>query len=184
MKNFFYPVAFFILSILLSACSSTMTKDIKVETASDPKVNLKAYTKYAWLGSAALLNDPEGKWQPAKFDISSDIKFLIDRELRNSGLSETEDQDAEVAISFFTGVDMDAKALKADPKTQVEIPTNAPKAALIVVAIDVQTGLVVWMGVATGDIKEGATLVESKARLDYAITKMFKSPSFYDSWFK
>ena len=173
MKKFFYPVAFFILSILLSACSSTMTKDIEVETASDPKVNLKAYKKYAWLGSAALLNDPEGKWQPAKFDISSDIKFLIDRELRNNGLSEVADQDAEVAISFFTGVDMEAKGLKADPKTNVEIPTNVPKAALIVVALDIQTGFVIWMGVATGDINDKATVETTKARIDYAVTKMF-----------
>ena len=173
MKKIFYPVALFILTIILSACASKLTKDIEVETASDPKVNLKAYTKYAWLGSAALLNDPEGKWQPAKFDISSDIKFLIDRELRNNGLSEVADQDAEVAISFFTGVDMEAKGLKADPKTQVEIPANVPKAALIVVALDIQTGFVIWMGVATGDIIEDASIETTKARIDYAVTKMF-----------
>ena len=173
MKKILYPVTLLILTIILSACASTMTKDIEVETASDPKVNLKAYTKYAWLGSAALLNDPEGKWQPAKFDISSDIKFLIDRELRNKGLSEVADQDAEVAISFFTGVDMEAKGLKADPNTQVEIPTNVPKAALIVVALDIQTGFVIWMGVATGDINEDASIETTKERINYAVTKMF-----------
>ena len=178
------PLTLLVISILLSACAPKLTKDIQVEKASDPKVNLKAYKTYAWLGSASVLNDPEGKWYPAKLDVASEIKFLIDRELRSNGLSEVADQDAEVAISFFTGVDMEAKSLKADPKTQVEIPTNVPKAALIVVALDVQTGLVIWMGVATGDINEGATLEDSKARLDYAITKMFRSPRFYDSWFK
>ena len=173
MKKILYPVTLLILTIILSAYASTLTKDIEVVTASDPKVNLKAYTKYAWLGSAALLNDPEGKWQPAKFDISSDIKFLIDRELRKKDLLEVADQDAEIAISFFTGVDMEAKGLKADPNTQVEIPTNVPKTALIVVALDIQTGFVIWMSVATGDINEDASIETTKARINYAVTKMF-----------
>ena len=182
MKKFYSPIAILILSILLSACAST-TKDIKVETASDPKVNLEAYKTYAWLGSAEILNDPEGKWVPAKFDISSDIKFLIDSELRDNDLTEVADQDAEVAISFFTGVDMAAQELKADPETDVEIPENVPKAALIVVALDIKTGYVIWIGVATGDIKEGATVKETKARVAYAVKKMF-NPRFYDSWFE
>lgn len=173
---------FLAFAVLLSACSSTPTKDIEVESASDPKVNLSAYKTYAWLGSTAVLNDPDGKWQPAKFDISSDIKFLIDRELRNHNMTEVQEQDAEVAISFFTGVDMEAQHLKADADKNVEIPETVPKAALIVVALDIKTGLVIWIGVASGDVNEAATVETSKARLDYAITKMF-NPKFYDSWF-
>ncbi len=181
MKKFYSPLILLILSLLLSGCAST-TKDIEVESVSDPKVNLKAYTTYAWLGSAEVLNDPEGKWQPAKFDVSSDIKFLIDSELRSKGLTEVADQDAEVAISFFTGIDMEAQQLKADPAKNVAIPENIPQAALIVVAIDIKTGYVIWMGLATGDIKEGATVKESKARIAYAVNKMF-NPRFYDAWF-
>jgi len=177
------PLTLLVISLLLSACASKLTKDIQVEKASDPHVNLKAYKSYAWLGSASVLNDPEGKWYPAKFDIASEIKFLTDRELRNKGLTEVADQDAEIAISFFTGVDMEAQDLKGDPEKNVEIPANVPKAALLVVALDIKTGYVVWVGVATGNIKEGATLVDSKARLDYTITKMFRTPRFYDSWF-
>jgi len=168
-----YPLTLLFLAILISACTSPLTKDIEVESASDPKVNLKAYKTYAWIGSAAMLNDPEGKWQPAEFDVSSDIKFLIDRELRNKNLSEVQDQDAEIAMSFFTGVDMEAQNLKVDPNTNVEIPVNVPKASLIVVAIDIQTEFVVWIGVATGNINEDATIETTKARIEYAITKMF-----------
>lgn len=177
-----YSLIFLVFAIFLSACTSTPTKDIDVDRAADPKVNLSAYKTYAWLGSAAVLNDPEGKWQPKKFDISSDIKFLIDRELRNKNLTEVQESDADIAISFFSGVDMAAQELKADSEKNVEIPVNVPKAALIVVALDVKTGLVVWIGTATGDINEDATVATSKARLDYAITKMF-NPRFYDSWF-
>jgi len=171
------------LAILISACASSLTKDIEVEAASDPKVNLKAYTSYAWLGSAALLNDPEGKWKTPNFDVSSDIKFQIDSELRAKGLTKVTDQNAEVAMSFFAGVDMEAQGLKVDPETDVEIPANVPKSGLIVVASDVKTGYVIWIGVATADVKEGATVAESKTRIAYAINKMF-NPKFYDSWFK
>lgn len=178
MKKIIYPVILFIFAIFLSACASQLTKDIEVDTASDPKVNLSAYKTYTWLGAAEVLNDPEGKWQPAKFDVTSDIKFLIDRELRKKDLTEVQGADAEIAMSFFTGVDMEAKQLKADPETDVEIPETVPKAALIVVALDMQTGLVVWMGVATGDLDANATVATSKARLDYAVTKMFNKSIF------
>ncbi|SMG63776.1 conserved hypothetical protein, partial [methanotrophic bacterial endosymbiont of Bathymodiolus sp.] len=112
-----------------------------------------------------------------------DIKFLIDSELRDKDLTEVADQDAEVAMSFFTGVDMAAQQLKSDPDTDVEIPENVPKAALIVVALDIKTGYVIWMGVASGDVKEGSTVAEKKARISFAVKKMF-NPHFYDSWFK
>lgn len=172
MKKIIYPVTLLILAIFLSACAS-ITKDIKVETASDPKVNLSAYKTYTWLGSAEVLNDPDEKWTPAKFDVSSDIKFLIDRELRNKNLTEVRPEDAEIAMSFFTGIDMAAQELKADPKSQVKIPATVPKAALIVIALDLKTGYVIWMGVATGDVQDDATMEVTKARIDFAITKMF-----------
>lgn len=172
-----------ILAILITACASSLTKDIEVEAASDPKVNLKAYTTYAWLGSESLLNDPSGKWQAPKLDVSSDIKFLIDSQLRDKGLTQVADQDAEVAMSFFTGVDMEARGLKFDPVKEVSMPATIPQSALIVVALDVNTGYVIWIGVATADIKKGATVAEVKARLAYAVNKMF-NPMFYDSWFK
>lgn len=172
-----------VLAIFISACAPSLTKDIEVDAASDPKVNLKAYTTYAWNGSVILFNDPEGKWATPKLDVSSEIKFQIDKQLRAKGLTEVADQNAEIAISFFAGVDMDAQSLKFDPATDVAIPENAPKSALIVVASDVKTGYVIWVGIATADIKIGATVAESKARIAYAVNKMF-NPKFYDSWFK
>jgi len=175
MKKLFYPVAIFILSILLTACASILTSDIEVKTASDPKVNLKAYKTYAWLGRRTVINDPEKEKQPSKFKINNEIKFLIDRELRSKNYNEVAAENAEVAISFFSGVDMDAKGLKIDPKTKIEIPSDVPRAALVVVAQDKKTGYVVWMGVATGDFKQDETVETTKARLDFAITKMFNN---------
>ena len=67
--------------LLLAGCASTMTKDIRVETEADPKANLAGYSCYTWLGSAAIIYDPEGQWEPPEFDMDNEIRFLIDREL-------------------------------------------------------------------------------------------------------
>ncbi|NOQ63792.1 MAG: DUF4136 domain-containing protein [Methyloprofundus sp.] len=175
----FYPAAILALSVLLSACASSPiallvdTSDIQVEAAADPKVSIDMYKTYAWIGSAEALNDPEGKWQPKRLNISTDIKTLIERELLKKTLIKVPGSAADIAMSFFTGVDMEAQGLKLDPNTNVEIPTNIPKAALIVVALDVKTGYVVWVGVATANVVEGASAATTQTRLDYAITEMF-----------
>jgi len=166
-------LTFLVFALLITACSSQLTKDIEVDSALDPKADLQGYKTYAWLAAGMLLNDPEGKWQAAKYDISSDIKFNIDKELRVRNIVEVPAQNADVAISFFTGVDMEAQGLKYDPKKEVEVPANVPKAALMVVAIDTETGFVIWVGMAKGDYREGSTVEETKIRIEYAIHKMF-----------
>lgn len=55
-----------VLAIFISACAPSLTKDIEVDAASDPKVNLTAYTTYAWNGAVILFNDPEGQWATAE----------------------------------------------------------------------------------------------------------------------
>ena len=61
------------------------TQDIQVDAKTNPKTNISGYKTYAWLGTAEELNDPNNKWQPPKIDITGDIKYLIDRELRKKG---------------------------------------------------------------------------------------------------
>jgi PBP1b-binding outer membrane lipoprotein LpoB len=159
--------------LLLSGCAS-VTKDIVVDSAKDPKVNLSGYKTYAWLGAANFLNDPNGSWEPPKFDLAGDIKYLIDREMKKRGITLVEAQDADLAVAFFVGVDMDAQKLKKDPKTKVEMLKNIPKGALVVALVDAETGYVVWIGKATADVQQGATTEVVQERLDYAISQMFK----------
>jgi len=59
MKKF-YPAFSALLVLVLVACASPLTQDIKVDAEADPKANLAGYNTYAWLGSAAILNDPKG----------------------------------------------------------------------------------------------------------------------------
>ena len=161
--------------VLLSGCAvfNTDMQDIKVDAVTDPKANMAGYSTYVWLGAVGGLNDPTEKWQPPSMDITGDIKYLIDRELRKHGInSATENSD--LAVAFFIGVDMEAMQLKDDPDTQGDVLENVPQGALVVALIDTKTGYVVWRGLAKADIVVGASSEQIRNRLDYAISKMFK----------
>ena len=73
MQKFYAAlVAFLFLSI--TACTSPLVKDIEVDAEADPKANLAGYKTYAWLGSAAILYDPKGRWEPPQFDADADFR--------------------------------------------------------------------------------------------------------------
>jgi len=162
-----------ISTLVLSACNTTPTKDIQVKSTLAVDAQLKNYHSYSWTGFAAVLNDPEEKWQPADIDVSATIKSLVDRELQKKNLTKVENDESDLAISFFSGVDMEAQSLKIAANSDVEIPKNVPKAALVIIAIDTKTDYVVWVGVATGDVITKPTAETMQARLDYAITEIF-----------
>ena len=158
--------------VLMSACAS-VTSDIIVDAKTAPTVDLNGYKTYAWLGKAALLKDPDKKWQPPKMNIAGDIKYLIDRELRKRNIYSSV-SDPELAVVFFMGVDMEAMKLKMDPETKSEMLKNVPAAALVVALIDAKTELVVWIGKATAEIHENPSDEVVRERLDYAVTEMMK----------
>lgn len=159
--------------LLVAGCSSVPTKDIVVDAEADPKANFSGYTSYTWLGSAAILNDPAGQWEPPTFDADAEIKFLIDRELRKRGKSE-DSVNPDLIVAFAAGVNMAALELKTDPETEMSALTNVPLGGLLVALVDSETGFVIWVGVATADIREQTNAEVAKARLDYAVTKMFR----------
>jgi len=160
------------LLVFLSGCASTVTKDIMVETDVDPKANLSGYKSYAWLGSAAIVFDAKGQWEPPKFDADAEIKFLIDRELRAHGMSE-DSVNPDLIIAYAAGIDMDSMEIKTDPEKDLEVLENVPVGALTVIMLDADTGLAIWAGVATAEIQENPTPETTKKRLDFAVSKMF-----------
>lgn len=160
------------LLLLLTGCASNV-KDIRVETEANPAVKFSDYKSYTWLGDIKALRDKEGKWQPPKMNITEDIKFLIDRELRKRGLYNYS-EDADLAVVFFIGVDMENMNLKTDPNTKQEILENMPAAALVVALVDTKTKFVVWASGATGEIQQNRSEEIIRERLDYAVTEMFK----------
>ena len=176
MNNF--ARIFFIASIItgtfLASSCATLTQDITVDTHADPGVDFSAFTSYAWVGSAQIVFDPIGQWEQPTLDTDEEVKFNINRELRNKGLFEVQ-SDPDLLVAFAAGVDMTFLELKEDPNTKKEVLTNVPKAALVIALIDASTGYTVWLGFAEGDIQEQQTIENIRARIDYAITEIFKT---------
>jgi len=158
--------------ILVSGCASLPTKDIQVKGHADPKANMSGYQTYTWSASTAIINDTYGQWEPQPFDADTEIKVLIDRELRKRGLSERS-VDPDVLVSFAAGIDMDARELQLNPKGSLEA-MNVPRGGLVLMLIDAHTGYIILKGVATADVQVHPEVETAKARLDYAVTKIFK----------
>ena len=172
MKTLFVlPLTLFIL--LLTGCASTATQDIKVNAEADPKARFSGYKTYAWLGSARIIADDEGVWEPPKFDADSELRFLIDTELRKRGMNEVSSQ-PDLLVAFALGIDMDALKLKQDPDTKVKSLENVPQGALVVILIDADTGFVIWVGTAEAEVKGKTDEATAKQRLKYAVHEMFK----------
>jgi PBP1b-binding outer membrane lipoprotein LpoB len=168
-----YLSVFIIALMLFVGCASVQTKDIQVDAQSDPKANFSGYKTYAWSGAAAIVNDPYGQWEPPQFDADAEIMFLINRELRKRGMSENT-ADPDLVIAFAAGIDMEALGLKVDSETKMDVLENVPQGGLVVVLMDSQSGFVIWVGVATAEVQESPDTRTFKARLDHAVTKMFK----------
>jgi len=162
--------------VLLGAGCATVTKDIKVDAETNPRVDLKSYKTYAWIGSAEIINDPRGQWEPPQLDADAEIRWLIDRELRSRGMTEV-NRNPDLLVGFAAGINMEALELVKDPETKTDTLKNVPKGALVVVLADAKTRVPVWFGTATGDIQEKPTVETARKRLDYAVTKMFQKTS-------
>jgi len=166
-------LSFSVVLLLLAGCASSVTKDIMVETEADPRISFAGYSTYRWLGSASIVYDPEGQWEPPQFDADAEIKFLIDRELRKAGMVETTDN-ADMIVAFAAGIDMSLMEIKIDPESNLSKLENAPMGALTVILIDAKTGLATWGGIATGEVQQSPDQETTRQRLDFAVSSMFK----------
>jgi hypothetical protein len=170
-----YVLLFASAVMLLSSCASTPTKDIVIDAQADPKANFSGYKTYAWFGLAAIINDPYGQWEPPAFDADAEIKYLIDRELRKRGMSQSSPfVNPDVIVVFAAGIDMNTLELKVGTESKIDILANVPQGGLVVVLVDGQSGFVIWAGAATAELQQSPSAKTVKARLDYAVTQLFR----------
>ena len=162
------------LALFFSGCATTAaTKDIQIDTEADPKANFSGYKSYAWLGSAAIVYDTAGQWEPPQFDADAEITFLIDRELRKRGMSE-DSVNPDMLVAYAAGIDMDTLRVEIDPESEIKTLKNVPQGALVIALVDAETSVAIWAGLATGEVQQDPDQETVKARLDYAVTQMLK----------
>ena len=171
MKKYLFTL--FGVMLLVSGCASSITSDIVVEAEADPKANFKGYSRYTWLGSAAIVYDPKGKWEVPNFDADSEIKFHIDTELRARGMTE-DSLDPDIVVVFAAGIDMESMEFDIDLESNLATLENVPLGALTIILMDAKTGLAIWAGSATAEIQESPGEEVIKKRIAYAVRTMFK----------
>jgi hypothetical protein len=159
--------------MMLTACTTAPTKDITVDAEADPKASFSGFKTYAWLASAQIVFDPEGQWEPRNVDIDAEVQLIINSELHKRGITEVSTS-PDMLVAYAAGVDMTTLGLKENPKTGEKLLENIPGAALVVALIDADTGYVIWIGEAVGEVQEQADEATVRARIDYAIREMFR----------
>ncbi|VAW61459.1 hypothetical protein MNBD_GAMMA08-1744 [hydrothermal vent metagenome] len=176
MKSLITLLSLFFL-LTLSACSmmgtSASTSDITFKTDVDPKANFKGYKTYAWIGSASILNDPDNQWKAPGFDSNAEIKFLIDKNLRDKNMSEAV-QNPDTLIGYALGINMTNLDYKENTDKTFKTLEAAPKGALVIIMVDAKTGVVIWASAAKADI-QGNTGEAAKSRLAFAVKSMLSS---------
>ncbi|TLU67731.1 DUF4136 domain-containing protein [Thalassotalea litorea] len=159
-----------VVVLTLSACSS-VNDDIEIMSDVDPKVDFIGYDTFAWMGSAVVAFDEQGQWEPPGFDADKEVKFYIDRELRAREMNE-DSYNPDMLVTYVAGVDMDnIEEINAKDSTLPSL-SNVPKAALVIVFFDAQTGQPIWYGAAEGEVQENQSVMDTKERLDYAVSKI------------
>ena len=159
--------------MMLTACTTTPTQDIKVDADADPKANFSGYKTFAWFAAAQIMFDPDGQWEPRDVDIDTEVQIIINNELRKRGMSEVA-ANPDMLIAYAAGVDMTKLGLKENPETKEKLLENIPSAALVIALIDADTGYVMWLAEAVGEVQQQADAAMVRARLEYAIGQMFR----------
>ncbi len=159
--------------LLVAGCATLLTQDIQIKTDVAPNADFSAYESYSWLGSAAVINDSSGRWEPPGFDADTEIRFLIDRELRGRGMIENF-VDPDLVVAFTMGIDMETLRIVLDPESSLTTIKNVPQGALVVILIDASSGAGIWAGLATGEVQKDPGPDVIQKRLEFVINSMFK----------
>lgn len=171
-KSRLLSVAALSAAVCLS-CASTPTSDIKVHSAADAKANISGYKSYAWDMNAGVLQDSTGAWTRKDIDTQSEVQFLVDKKLRERGLTQAQSA-PELLVSTLILADVQKlEEIKSKHGEVVSSLDPVGKGALLVELVDSQTGKTVWLGAAEGDIRGSNSVEVAKQRLAYAIDKLF-----------
>lgn len=170
--NLLVKITAVVITLMITSCA-TITSDIEVQTHFHADTDFNAYKTYAWAGSAQIVFDPIGQWEQPTLDTDEEVRFVINRELRARSINQV-DLDPDLLVAFAAGVDATSLELTEHPDNEEDVLATLPKAALVIALVDADTGYVVWMGYASGEVQQQQSIETIRARIDYAVSKIFK----------
>lgn len=176
MKRYFTPLrlpVILLLSIFTASCA-TLTSDIDIETYTDPDVDLGQYKTYVIDDNAQIEFDPIGQWEQPTLDTDAEVRIAVDRELRAHGLRKV-NEDPDLIVACAAGVDPNSLGLNYSPEHDEEILDEVPKSSLLVALVDTDSGYLVWLGYAVGEVQQKQSIEDIRTRIHYAVSEIFKS---------
>jgi hypothetical protein len=158
--------------LVITGCA-TAGHDIKATSVVDAKVNLAGYKTYNWLASAEVLNDPHGNWVPLNFDVDKEVRWLIDKQLREKKMTYAAGI-PDAYVVYVLGVDMDSQAEEIRKLFGEKADlSNLTAGSLLIVLIDSQTQQAIWAGAAVAQTQMNLADEMVRARLAAAVDKIF-----------
>lgn len=169
-----FRIFVFAALLLFAGCApKAQTSDIKTQTAADETVKFAGYKTYTWFAGVGMVRDDTGKWNDGGLDVTAELKFLIDKSLRERGLNESTSS-PDLFIGFLIVADVNQLKEITDRGGKVTSIEGVGESALVIEVIDAKTERTIWVGAAAGDAQTGRSQDELKARLNYAVTELFK----------
>jgi len=170
MKKWMTPLVAAAMLLGMNAC--VQTSDIEVESVTNEKANLKAYKTYQFLDESGIVeSDGKGDLVEGDKKTAALVEEIINKELQKKGKVPAA-ADPDFFVAYVGGTDKDAVKVKVDKKGK-GIIESAPEAALLIMLIDAQTGAVLKVSTAEGELKS-LPQKEKTERIEYAVKKMLK----------
>lgn len=164
------------LAGVLLACGcapKAPTSDIKTQVAADETIKFSGFKTYTWFAGVGMVRDDTGKWDDGDLDIAAELKFIIDKTMRDRGMNEST-SNPDLFIGFLVVADVNELKQITDRGGKVTSIEGVGESALVIELIDAKTERTVWVGVASADAQTGRSNDEVKARLNYAVSELFK----------
>jgi hypothetical protein len=147
------------------------TSDIQVDSTQSDKVDLKGYKTYQFIEGSGIAKDTSKKTLTKSESVSAEIEEMINEELAKKGKVPVS-KDPDFFVAYLGGADHEAVKKRLD-KSGKEIIEKSPEAALVLMLVDADSGAIIWMSTAEGELKN-STPEERKKRIKYTIRKMLE----------
>ncbi len=156
---------------LIGFTGCVSTSDIQVDSTQSDKVDLKGYKTYQFIEGSGIAKDTSKKTLRKSESISAEIEEMINEELAKKGKVPVS-KDPDFFVAYLGGADHEAVKKRLD-KHGKEVIEKSPEAALVLMLVDADSGAIIWMSTAEGELKN-STPEERKKRIKFTIEKMLQ----------